>query len=60
MRRLLLSFGLLGVFVWLGFSACERDDYRNELPLRPLDAGPRPPVTDMPVDLARPISDMPQ
>ena len=54
MRRLFLSVTFLFVSAWLLFSACERDDYRSVLPLRPLDGGSSGSTTDMPVDLARP------
>jgi hypothetical protein len=54
MRRLYLLLSLTMATAWLLWSACERDNYRNELPLRPLDGGPRATPTDMPVDLAKP------
>jgi hypothetical protein len=58
MRRLYLFCSLMMATAWLLWSACERDDYRNELPLKPLDGG-RPAPTDLPVDLAKP-SDLSQ
>lgn len=55
MRRLYLVVTFLCASAWLLWSACERDDYRNELPLRPLDGGIRPVPADMPVDAAKPV-----
>lgn len=55
MRRLYLVVTFLCASAWLIWSACERDDYRNELPLRPLDGGTRPSPTDLPVDSAKPV-----
>lgn len=54
MRRLYLGVTFLFVSAWLVWSACERDDYRSELPLRPLDGGSVGTSADMPVDLAKP------
>lgn len=54
MRRLYLICSLMLATAWLLWSACERDDYRTTLPLRPLDGAARE-VTDMPVDLVSPV-----
>lgn len=57
MRRLYFLCSLMLATAWLLWSACEKDDYRTTLPLRPLDGAVRE-VTDMPVDLV-PSVDLP-
>lgn len=54
MRRLYFLCSLMLATAWLLWSACEKDDYRTTLPLRPLDGAARE-VTDMPVDLVPPV-----
>lgn len=54
MRRLYLFLSFVMATAWLLWAACETDDYRSVLPLRPLDGGPVAVPTDMPVDLATP------
>ena len=40
MRRLYLFLSFVMATAWLLWAACETDDYRSVLPLRPLDGGP--------------------
>lgn len=51
MRRVFVALGLCSCLAWLFFSACEKDRYRDELPLRPLTGEPGVPFRD-PVDIA--------